>query len=798
MLTFFKNLKIFHKLIFINILFMVGTCVDVYLSLDTIRDTLVQEKKIKLKNFVESASSYINSTKKDVERGLITESAAKERVTQYVNGSRFDGGNYFWINDLNGKMITHPIKQELNDTDVMDMQDPNGLYLFREFIKIANEEKEGYVEYQWPKPGEKDPINKISFVSKIDGWDWIIGSGYYETDLNSILFNLMMHIIMIIAPLFVFIQMLIVLIYRSIANPLSRLAQLMQQISQGATDVQIPKVHTKNELGIVYQSLDGLYETVLNNIRLDSGFKSMDTMILITDHHGIITQINPALHLFFEEKARKYFSKHLPESIFEKGLMNINIKELDPILQDSLATMNNAVYTSIDLEDCYITIHATPIINKLGEKLGLVVQFVDMTNDKQIRGVIENAMMLATSGDLSVRIDTIQLQGYFKPIAERVNILIESIETTMFSVARTMKSLSMGDLTTKVEGSYIGVIAALQTDINRAVENLQFIMRRIIVSSQKLVEASDNINKGGQELSQRTEQQASSLEETAASMEELASTVRQTAEHAKGANELAYQAQELAQDGGVVVSDAIKAMEFIDESSKKVSSIMVVIDEIAFQTNLLALNAAVEAARAGESGKGFAVVAEEVRTLAQRSAQASKQIKTFMDESTINVKNGVVAVHHAGERLQEIVSASKDVASLISEIANASQEQTSGLEQINTAVAEMDHMTQENAALVEKSSASADALSHQADDLMSMMSFFKFNFEVGEEENTDQLMVVPINNGVTPPQPKKLETVLDFNLDLPEEEHQKPASTPKPTPSSKSFAISNDPDWQDF
>lgn len=776
---------------------MVGTCVDVYLSLNTIRDTLTQEKKIKLKNFVESASTYINAVKKDVDRGAISEEAGKERIAQYVNGSRFDGGNYFWINDLKGKMIYHPIKPELNGTDTMDMQDPNGFYFFREFVKVATESKEGYVGYQWPKPGEKEPVDKVSFVSKIDGWDWVIGSGYYVTDLNSVLFNLMMHILMVIAPLFVVIQMLIVLIYRSIANPLSRLAQLMQHISQGATDVQIPKIHTKNELGVVYQSLEGLYETVLNNIRLDSGFQSMDTMILMTDHHGIITQINPALDLFFEEKARKYFSNHLSESIIEKGLMNLSIKELDPILTESLAVMNNAVYTSIDLDDCYIKVHATPIVNQAGEKLGLVVQFVDMTNDKQIRESMESTMILASSGDLSVRIDTIHLQGYYKPIAERVNILIESIETTIFSIARTMKSLSMGDLTTKVEGTYSGVLATLQTDINRAVENLQFIMRRIIVSSQKLVDASDDINKGGQELSQRTEQQASSLEETAASMEELASTVRQTADHAKGANELAYQAQELAQDGGVVVSDAIKAMEFIDQSSKKVSNIMVVIDEIAFQTNLLALNAAVEAARAGESGKGFAVVAEEVRTLAQRSAQASKQIKTFMDESTINVKNGVVAVHHAGERLQEIVSASKDVASLISEIANASQEQTSGLEQINTAVAEMDHMTQENAALVEKSSASADALNRQADDLMSMMSFFKFDYveEESQEEDTDDLMTVPLNKGSSP-ENEDLETVVDVATDSFEEE--KPKMKPKPASSPKSFTISNDPDWQDF
>jgi methyl-accepting chemotaxis protein len=227
------------------------------------------------------------------------------------------------------------------------------------------------------------------------------------------------------------------------------------------------------------------------------------------------------------------------------------------------------------------------------------------------------------------------------------------------------------------------------------------------------------------DLSARTEQQASSLEETASSMEELTSTVKQNAENARQANVLAVSASEVAGKGGAVVSEVVETMGAINESAKKIVDIIAVIDGIAFQTNILALNAAVEAARAGEQGRGFAVVATEVRNLAQRSAAAAKEIKSLIDNSVEKVQVGSMLVDQAGKTMAEIVESVSRVTDIMSEISAASQEQTSGIEQVNMAITQMDQVTQQNAALVEEASAAAQSMRDEADGLASVVSAFR-------------------------------------------------------------------------
>jgi methyl-accepting chemotaxis protein len=246
--------------------------------------------------------------------------------------------------------------------------------------------------------------------------------------------------------------------------------------------------------------------------------------------------------------------------------------------------------------------------------------------------------------------------------------------------------------------------------------------------------ASSQIAAGNMDLSSRTEQQASSLEETASSMEELTSTVKQNAENARQANQLAASASDVAQRGGAVVSDVVQTMASIDQSSKKIVDIIGVIDGIAFQTNILALNAAVEAARAGEQGRGFAVVASEVRNLAQRSASAAKEIKALIDDSVGKVAAGTRLVGQAGSTMEEVVASIGRVTSIMAEISNASSEQTSGIEQINQSITQMDHVTQQNAALVEQAAAAADAMQEQAAKLADAVSIFK----LGAGDSTQQ------------------------------------------------------------
>ncbi|MET3372487.1 aerotaxis receptor [Variovorax boronicumulans] len=288
-------------------------------------------------------------------------------------------------------------------------------------------------------------------------------------------------------------------------------------------------------------------------------------------------------------------------------------------------------------------------------------------------------------------------------------------------VARTIAGGDLVRFTVRPGDEIAGLLRAL----NQMSANLFAIVADVGANVAGVMSASSQIASGNEDLSSRTEQQASSLEQTAASMEELTSTVKQNADNALQANQLAVSASEVAVKGGAVVSQVVDTMGSINASSKKIVDIIGVIDGIAFQTNILALNAAVEAARAGEQGKGFAVVASEVRSLAQRSAAAAKEIKTLIGDSVEKVEAGSKQVAEAGRTMQEIVGSVKRVTDIMGEITTASQEQTSGIEQINQAIAQMDQVTQQNAALVEEASATAQSLQEQAEGLVRAAGVFR-------------------------------------------------------------------------
>jgi methyl-accepting chemotaxis protein len=275
------------------------------------------------------------------------------------------------------------------------------------------------------------------------------------------------------------------------------------------------------------------------------------------------------------------------------------------------------------------------------------------------------------------------------------------------SLAEGLGKLSSGDLAYRLEGGFTDAYAQIKDDFNATVAQLQETIRSILAATQEVASTATEISSSTTDLSQRTEEQAASLEQTSASMEEISATVKKNAENAQQANKFAVDTREIAGRGGQVVTQAIDAMARIEESSRKVSDIIGVIDEIARQTNLLALNAAVEAARAGEAGRGFAVVASEVRSLAQRSSQAANDIKNLITSSSNQVQEGVQLVNRAGDSLNEIVESIKRVAGIVSEIADASAEQAEGIDQVNRALTQMDQMTQQNSALVEQNAAAA-------------------------------------------------------------------------------------------
>jgi methyl-accepting chemotaxis protein len=327
-------------------------------------------------------------------------------------------------------------------------------------------------------------------------------------------------------------------------------------------------------------------------------------------------------------------------------------------------------------------------------------------------------------------------------------LLTAGIVTPLSGAVAVARRVAEGDLTAQVPAGGRDETGQLLAALAGMTQNLRTLVGEVAAGAQTVSGTSARIARGNIELSERTEQQASTLEETASSMEELTTTVGQNADNARQARLLAVGATEVARKGGSAVGEVVSTMTGISESSRKIADIIGVIDGIAFQTNILALNAAVEAARAGEQGRGFAVVAAEVRSLAQRSAAAAKEIKTLIGDSVAKVEAGTRQVDAAGKTMEEIVGSVKKVSDLIAEIAAASQEQSSGIGQVNTAIAQMDQVVQQNAALVEEATASTESMKEQAAALLQMVSRFQLG---GQHASAAAQRIEPIRTHGAPP-----------------------------------------------
>ena len=361
-----------------------------------------------------------------------------------------------------------------------------------------------------------------------------------------------------------------------------------------------------------------------------------------------------------------------------------------------------------------------------GEKAA-ITESMDATKASlsSINSEIKRLAGAAIVGDFSARGDEARYQYDFRGMIAGINQLMQTTHENLGKTSVLLRAISDGDLTARMQGEFNGVFASIRDDANATATQLADIVGQIRSGSDAINTAAGEISAGNNDLAQRTEQQAANLEETAASMEELTSTVRQNAESARQANQLAIGAASVASQGGEVVGQVVTTMASIQTSSKKIAEIISVIDGIAFQTNILALNAAVEAARAGEQGRGFAVVASEVRTLAQRSAGAAKEIKGLIEDSVERVSDGSALVDKAGQTMGEIVASVQRVTDIMAEISAASQEQSAGIEQVNQTITQMDETTQQNAALVEEASAAARSMEEQAEQLVETVAVFR-------------------------------------------------------------------------
>lgn len=516
---FLVNFKIATRIWFMLGIAFIAISFGTVVYLYEFKNRLVNDRQQELRHMTEVVLSVIERFHGLVKTGVLTDQEAQAQALATIKAIRYEKNDYFWINDMDVQMIMHPIKPELDGTDLKNNQDPNGKRLFVEFVDVVKQSGSGFVDYMWPKPGNSHPVPKLSYVKGFQPWGWVIGTGVYIDDINRDFWNDTLRIGGGTVVLLIVLGIGGLLIANSIVIPLNRVVLTAERVAAG----------------------------------------------------------------------------------------NLS---------------------------CEITIHGRD------------------------------------------------------------------------EVAR--------------------VLVAMQAMVHQ----LRMIVTNVIDSTDQVGLSAEQIARENADLSQRTEEQAAALEETAASMEQLTATVRNSADNASQANNLAMLARDQAEQGGRVIEKTVLAMTAIHNSNQKIADIISIIDEIAFQTNLLALNAAVEAARAGEQGRGFAVVASEVRKLAQRSADAAKEIKQLITDSVKKVEDGGRLVEQSGHTLEQIVTAIKKTSDIVAEMAAATREQASGIEQVNKAITQMDQVTQQNAGLVAQAANASQSINYQASQLQQLMNFFRKTGEI--------------------------------------------------------------------
>lgn len=720
---------------------LIATGCVVWLAASGIQATqtlLMQEKRLATRHLVETAHAVLAHFAALASSGRLTEPQAQQAALAAVRALRYDEREYFWINDMHPRMLMHPIRPELDGKDLTDNKDPTGKRLFVEFVETVRRSKEGFVDYQWPKPGQTEPVAKISYVKGFEPWGWVIGSGIYIDDVNAAVWARVRAQGLVVIALAIGSVIGGWLLRRSIARPIAAAVEVAQAIAGGKLDNAIMArgpSEVRRLLGALESMQSGLRVRIeadrtrlVKNERIRQALDAASVPVRIVDNEGTI--------LFFNRALRRKLAQLEPEIRkripgFDKDrMLGASIGMFYPDPQQALARLrqlDRERRSVLEIGGRHFDIVTNPIIDEHGERLGTVGEWIDRHDEIRAERRLAELIEAAARGDFSGRVDLAGLDGFHRIAATGINQLMEEVSKSLEALGRGLAALARGELDQQMGGPYQGLFAKLQSDMNGTLARLALTVTEIRAAADAVTIAAHEIAQGNADLSGRTEAQASSLEQTASSMEQLTATVAQTADHAVQAKRLAAEASDLAGEGGATVKRVVTTMAQIGGASQRVREIIGTIDAIAFQTNILALNATVEAARAGEQGRGFAVVAAQVRQLAQNSAAAAAEIRELIGNATTRVEAGSALVTTAGEQMERIVQAVARVTDIVSQIASAAGEQSIGIAQISTAVAQMDEMTQRNAALVEQAAAASESLEEQSVKLGAAIGVFKLS-----------------------------------------------------------------------
>lgn len=667
-------------------------------------------------------------------------------LTKHIKAIKIGDSGYFYVLDATpgpsrGTLVVHPAKEGAN---ILDEKDSSG----HQFIREMLDTQRGEIRYPWANVelGESNPREKIVMFDTVPEWNWTIAGGTYLEEFRAASRSLGYYIWL--ATLLVVVVLVVLmhfLIKKLIRQPLTdQILPAFRALSGGKYDSKLDLGRT-DEIGQVIQGLETMqnrlgFEVAETNrqaneiARIKVALDNVSTPVRMADPAGLVIYANKAMTDTLRRIEPNLKAQNPNFSVVGFVGSSIGTLYADPkAALARLSALTQTAETEMEIGGRHYRVLTSPVMNAKGERLGSVGEWLDRTEQLAIEKEIDAIVSAARQGDLDQRIATAGKSGFFLALAEGFNGFLATTQGALRGTSHILSKVARGDLSDTLDGDYAGIFGELMININTTIEQLRAVVGQIKESSEAINTAAKEISAGNQDLSSRTESQASNLEESSSAMEQLNATVGHNAESAQKANELATNSLDTVQQGGDLVRQLVDTMSGIQASSRKIGEIVGLIDSIAFQTNILALNAAVEAARAGEQGRGFAVVATEVRNLAQRSAMAAKEIKELISDSVNRVDRGAQLVESTGSNMDEIVGRFRQVAGLLTDITNATREQSNGIEQVTLAVSQMDEITQQNAALVEEAAAAAESLEEQANGLVRVVGQFRLSAADGNQ-----------------------------------------------------------------